>query len=87
MLCIFFLPYPISLLDITFMAHNNDQTKGIQGATLGEIPIELYCLEIQHFVNSTLNKIFELLSKFSHYISLLGKRWSLNYLLNMYHRT
>ena len=48
-----------------FMAHNNDsmtssQAEGIQGNTPGEIPIESYFLQIQKFLNSTLNEISKL---------------------------
>ena len=44
------------------MAHNNDpmtssQVEAIQGNTLGAILIESYFLQIQNFLNSTLNKI------------------------------
>ena len=68
MLCLFVWPYPIiSLLDnYIFMAHNNDHpmasshAEGIQGNTHGVISIESYVLQIQRFLNSTLNEISEL---------------------------
>ena len=44
------------------MAHNHgsmisSQAEAIQGNTLGAIPIETYFLQIQNFLNSTLNEI------------------------------
>ena len=47
-----------------FMAHNNEpmtstQVEGIQGNTLGAIPMESYFLQIHNFLKSTLNEIIE----------------------------